>query len=115
MSNQQTPESHGSSIIYTPIPLRLQFSASRSSKQGSNSNILWDSTSKQSFAQTHSQSPRKVLYVIITNTNRLQTFESLYYERPNNPMTRDEKFKELENLISSFDSDAFIQEVELFD
>ncbi|CAD8179039.1 unnamed protein product [Paramecium pentaurelia] len=106
MSNQQTPESHSSSIIYTPIPLRLQFSASRSSKQGSNSKILWDSTSKQSFVQTHSQSPRKVL---------LQTFESLYYERPNNPMTRDEKFKELENLISSFDSDAFIQEVELFD
>ncbi|CAD8096195.1 unnamed protein product [Paramecium primaurelia] len=106
MSNQKTPKSHNSSIIYTPIPLRLQYSASRSSKQGSNSNILWDSTSKESFLLAHSQSPQKVL---------LQTFESLYHERPHNPMTRDEKFKELENLISSFDSEAFIQEVELFD
>ncbi|CAK60814.1 unnamed protein product (macronuclear) [Paramecium tetraurelia] len=115
MSNQKTPQSLNSSIIYTPIPLRLQYSASRSSKQGSKSNILWDSTSKEPFLQTHSQSPQKVLYVIITNTNRLQTFETLYHERPHNPMTRDEKFKELENLISSFDSEAFIQEVELFD
>ncbi|CAD8121821.1 unnamed protein product [Paramecium sonneborni] len=106
MSNQQSSESHTSSIIYTPIPLRLQLSASRSSKQGSNSNILWDSTSKHSYVKTRSQSPRKVL---------LQTFESLYHERPNNPMIRDEKFKELENLISSFDSDAFIQDVELFE
>lgn len=30
-------------------------------------------------------------------------------------MTRDEKFKELQNLFSAFDSESFLQEVELLE
>lgn len=30
-------------------------------------------------------------------------------------MTRDEKFKELQNLFSPFDSESFLQEVELLE
>ncbi|CAD8197852.1 unnamed protein product [Paramecium pentaurelia] len=102
MSNQQT-QSYTSSIIYTPIPLKLEFSASRSSRQSSNSNILEESTAS-SFI--YSRSPRKIL---------LAKFEQENQERPENPMIRDEKFKELQNLFLPFDSESYITEVELFD
>jgi hypothetical protein len=47
--------------------------------------------------------------------HRLSKFESEYIERPNNAMTRDEKFKELQSLLSPFDSETFIKEIELLD
>ncbi|CAD8090942.1 unnamed protein product [Paramecium primaurelia] len=105
MSNQHT-QSYNSSIIYTPIPLKLSFSASRSSWQSSNSNILEESTSQQESSLTNSRSPRKIL---------LTKFEQENQERPENPMTRDEKFKELQTLFLHFDPESFITEVELFD
>ncbi|CAD8089623.1 unnamed protein product [Paramecium primaurelia] len=99
MSNQQT-QSYTSSIIYTPIPLKLQFSASCSRKQSTNSNILEESTAS-SFIYSRSQD--NILFA---------KFEQENQERPENPMTRDEKFKELQNLF--FDSESYITEVELF-
>ncbi|CAD8104864.1 unnamed protein product [Paramecium sonneborni] len=105
MSNQHT-QSYKSSIIYTPIPLKLSLSLSSSSRQSSNSNILEESTSKQESSLTHSQSPRRIL---------LTKFEQDNHERPENPMTKDQKFKELQNLFLTFDSDSFIQEVKWFD